>query len=102
MKLTLLSGTHGHHRRLNLPPGDILIHAGDITALGILDKSSAKLSLGCEALLKKVKDVRPGYHVFGHIHASYGRVELEGTAFVNASILDTRLGPVNAPVSIDL
>jgi len=206
MQLTLLSDTHGHHRHLNLPSGDILIHAGDITARGtkaevldfldwldgldyqhkvfiggnhdfyleesatalplilpdkviylndegieinglklwgspvcpdlagwafgkhrqelqqyweaipadtdilithsppsgILDKSSAKLSLGCESLLKRVNDVRPRYHVFGHIHASYGRVELEGTTFINASIMDTRLGPVNAPVSIDL
>merc|ERR550514_130323 len=30
----LISDTHGHHRKLTIPPGDVLIHAGDFTAFG--------------------------------------------------------------------
>jgi predicted phosphohydrolase len=29
-----ISDTHGMHRRLRIPPGDVLIHAGDITMKG--------------------------------------------------------------------
>ena len=29
MKFVVISDTHGHHRGLNLPAGDIIIHAGD-------------------------------------------------------------------------
>ena len=34
MKLTLISDTHGQHRDLNLPSGDVLIHAGDVSKRG--------------------------------------------------------------------
>ena len=34
MKLVLLSDTHGRHRHFTTPPGDILIHAGDIMTDG--------------------------------------------------------------------
>ena len=29
-----ISDTHGHHREIDMPPGDILIHAGDYTLYG--------------------------------------------------------------------
>jgi hypothetical protein len=34
MKLILISDTHTYHRQVELPEGDILIHAGDFTARG--------------------------------------------------------------------
>ena len=36
MKLVLISDTHGHHRNISLPKGDVLIHAGDITKRGLM------------------------------------------------------------------
>jgi Icc-related predicted phosphoesterase len=33
-----ISDTHGFHRRLSLPPGDILVHAGDLTRHGTLEE----------------------------------------------------------------
>lgn len=36
MRLVCLSDTHGLHERLTLPPGDVLLHAGDCTNLGKL------------------------------------------------------------------
>lgn len=37
MKLVLISDTHGKHRQLELPAGDMLIHAGDISRHGEMD-----------------------------------------------------------------
>ena len=34
MKFVLISDTHKRHRKLNIPDGDFLIHAGDITSGG--------------------------------------------------------------------
>ena len=34
IKLIAISDTHGKHRQVNLPSGDVLIHAGDITMWG--------------------------------------------------------------------
>ena len=41
MKLTLVivSDTHGQHRQLNLPKGDVLIHCGDILSGPLLNQS---------------------------------------------------------------
>jgi len=34
LRIVAISDTHGLHRRLVLPPGDVLVHAGDITPKG--------------------------------------------------------------------
>ena len=36
MKLTIISDTHNHHKRItdDLPGGDLLIHAGDLSSMG--------------------------------------------------------------------
>ena len=34
MKIIAISDTHGMHNRVNLPDGDLLIHAGDLTNVG--------------------------------------------------------------------
>jgi Icc-related predicted phosphoesterase len=37
VKVVCISDTHGKHRQLQIPKGDILIHAGDITNIGELN-----------------------------------------------------------------
>lgn len=34
VRIVCISDTHGMHRRLRIPPGDVLVHAGDITMGG--------------------------------------------------------------------
>lgn len=34
MKIVAISDTHGQHQRLVLPPGDVLLHAGDVSNRG--------------------------------------------------------------------
>ena len=38
MKLILISDTHSKHENINLPMGDILIHAGDVSSRGTLEE----------------------------------------------------------------
>ncbi len=70
--------------------------------LGILDVSSRHVSLGCEYLLKKVQLLKPKFHIFGHIHASYGLLKSEATTFVNAASIHSQLEPINAPIVIHI
>ena len=37
-RLVLLADTHGFHRGLAVPDGDVLVHAGDLTCTGALDE----------------------------------------------------------------
>lgn len=70
---------------------------------GILDRPFGRGEhAGCELLLKRVEEVSPRLHLFGHIHGSYGQTRVGQTLFVNASLCDERYEPVNAPVVIDL
>jgi Icc-related predicted phosphoesterase len=41
LRFVLISDTHGQHRELHLPPGDVLVHAGDLTAHGELSDLEA-------------------------------------------------------------
>lgn len=41
LTLVCVSDTHGHHDITEAPPGDILIHAGDVTKFGGLDEVDA-------------------------------------------------------------
>src|SRR5437879_6118763 len=38
LTVVCVSDTHGRHDRLELPPGDVLVHAGDLTYDGTLDE----------------------------------------------------------------
>lgn len=206
MKMVAISDTHGLHRQLALPPGDLLIHAGDITRWGsheevmdflqwfseqpfefkvfiagnhdfylerieraesiippsliylndsgvtlrgvhiwgspvqpyyygwafnrkrgpeierhwqaipsdtdilithgpphgILDRNLLEQSVGCEDLKRHVNRVKPRFHVFGHIHESHGQKEIDGTTFVNASIMNEDYQLVHHPFVVEL
>ncbi|NTU84495.1 MAG: metallophosphoesterase [Chloroflexales bacterium] len=38
MRIVCLADTHGLHRQVAVPPGDVLVHAGDLTRQGNLDE----------------------------------------------------------------
>lgn len=69
----------------------------------ILDQNNGGIQCGCPAVARKIEQVRPALHVFGHIHESHGAVvrewkkedlvEVEGgeedagrTVYVNAAL----------------
>ena len=57
--------------------------------------------VGCEDLLKKIKEVKPVIHAFGHIHCGYGTLEQDKTLFINASSLDESYSPGNKPIKVE-
>lgn len=86
--------------RLIPPATEILItHGppmghGDLTARG--DRA------GCADLLERVREVRPRFHLFGHIHEGFGVTSDGTTTFVNASCCDFAYRPVNPPVVLEV
>lgn len=44
--------------------------------------------VGCEDLRKRIKEVKPIVHLFGHIHEGYGYAYDEDTHYFNSSICD--------------
>lgn len=86
----------------NLIPNDLdllLVHG---PAAGILDKLYTGEAVGCSDLLEKVKEVKPKFFVFGHIHEGYGKTEINSTTFINASVLDEHYKLRNAPVTFEI
>jgi len=78
---------------------DILITHGP--PYGILDKTISGERTGCSDLQARIKKVKPWYHIFGHIHESYGICKKKHTTFINASILDRKYNINNKPVYIN-
>lgn len=84
-----------------LPAGtDVLVTHGP--PFGTLDKeATAGPHMGCRELTRALLRVRPRLHVFGHVHASYGREDgPHGCAMVNCAIVTgTTLNP---PIVVEL
>ena len=58
---------------------------------------------GCVELLRRLREVRPQVHVFGHIHESYGVWTDElGIKYINASTCNYHYKPLNDPVVVDV
>ncbi|MFN0203866.1 MAG: metallophosphoesterase, partial [Bacteroidia bacterium] len=80
---------------------DILITHGP--PYGILDKVVRDNSpVGCRDLLKKVQEIQPKYHIFGHIHEGRGQFFDGNTNFLNASVLDEKYRLVFEPMQFEL
>ena len=79
---------------------DILITHGP--PFGILDKAQRRESVGCRDLYDTIKKIKPRYHLFGHIHEEYGVVDIDGTTFINGSLLVDYSQFTNAPVLFEI
>jgi Icc-related predicted phosphoesterase len=79
---------------------DILITHGP--PFEILDYNFNNITTGSKTLLKRVNELSNlRYHVFGHIHESYGMTNINGKTFINASLLDEKYQLVNNPIVFD-
>jgi Icc-related predicted phosphoesterase len=103
-----------HNWAFNLPRGeklkekwdmipvntDILITHGP--PLGKLDYVRyPNENVGCEELMKRVEEIKPKIHVFGHIHEGYGYVFDGNTHYINAAVLNGRYEFRNKPITVD-
>jgi len=79
---------------------DILITHGP--PQGILDVANDGFVCGCEHLAARILEVRPKYHIFGHVHEGYGmrRRDDEYTTYVNVARCTHNYKPINEPVEL--
>ncbi len=72
-----------------IPEGlDILITHGP--PYMILDRLTDGRHVGSKFIANAVEQVKPKYHVFGHIHSQHGVSEKENTTFINAALCNDR------------
>lgn len=84
-------------------PDDTNILITHTPAYGILDQLETEESVGDPALTKRIDELQNlKLHVFGHIHPSYGILEIGNTKHVNASILDDRYKVTNKSIEVEL
>ena len=70
---------------------------------GVLDRVFLGMHVGSEALTRHVLErIKPRFHVFGHIHESYGVEVRESTTFINAAVCTLMYKPDNKPIVFDL
>ncbi|MBK8847749.1 MAG: metallophosphatase domain-containing protein [Bacteroidetes bacterium] len=87
------------HWNLIPPDTDILITHGP--PAGMLDRLAMGIDVGCENLKTTVEKIKPKFHIFGHIHESYGIRILEGVTYINACILNEDYIIQNEPLTFD-
>ena len=101
--------THAFHKErwelanawADIPAGlDILIT--HTPPKDVLDRSSRDRSYGCPELARQLERVRPRVHCFGHVHASAGQLERDGTLFVNAASMLSGQTALREPISLRL
>lgn len=69
--------------------------------LWILDNVDGR-SCGSHGLREEVVAIKPKLHVFGHIHAGYGMMDIDGTRYVNAAVCNEAYDPVNRPQEVEI
>lgn len=83
-----------------IPEGmDIIVTHGP--AKNILDECMDG-HVGCEDMLNKILEVKPKYHIGGHIHEGYGTYKGVYTTFINPSVLDGQYNLRNKPIVIEI
>ena len=88
------------HWDLIPPETDILIT--HTPPKDVLDQSSKGRSLGREELAYRLAETKVQVHVFGHIHASYGKLEKHGRLYINGSSIQSGKGVRNKPIVFTL
>jgi Icc-related predicted phosphoesterase len=77
---------------------DILVTHGPPAK--ILDRTTRGDKVGCENLLAKIIEVKPKFHLFGHIHEARGTFSDVNTNYINASVLNELYVKVNDGVDL--
>lgn len=79
---------------------DVLITHGPCAH--VLDWCMNSNRVGCSDLTYHIQRVQPVYHLFGHIHESYGIEQHVDTTYVNASVLNENYKLVNKPIVVKI
>ncbi len=85
-----------------LIPGDIDVLITHGPPAGHGDMTARGEPAGCADLLARIGEVRPRFHLFGHIHEGYGTTTDGVTTYINASVCDLGYRPVHPPVVLEI
>jgi predicted phosphohydrolase len=100
LRLVLLSDTHQLHREVDVPAGDILIHAGDLTVFSESIDEIADFNRWLGGLPQRHKIVVPGNHDFFLDTSSFGRALLSSaTVLIDEGIEIQGLRVWGSPVT---
>jgi Icc-related predicted phosphoesterase len=89
-------------KRWELIPEDTDVLITHTPPLNILDCNRGGKACGCPDLRKRVFDLSPRFHCFGHVHASAGTLDLARTTYINASMVNSQYELVRLPHEIHI
>lgn len=97
--LKLYGLTYNHDESLIPSDTDILVtHEPPVMILDLAEGTH----WGNAPLYRRIMEVKPIYHLFGHVHGSYGIVKKDGVIFSNASLLDDNNMLARKPLIIEI
>lgn len=79
---------------------DVLITHGPPLGFGDINKHDERF--GDEDLFKRVMEVKPQVHCYGHAHHGYGSYFFEGVQFINAAACTEEYKCINPPIVVDV
>ncbi|MBV8818992.1 MAG: metallophosphatase domain-containing protein, partial [Acidobacteriaceae bacterium] len=82
LKIVCLADTHGLHRKVEVPPGDLLIHAGDFTFMSKSLHEIRDFNVWLGELPHRYKVVIPGNHEFAFEENPRLRGEISNAMFL--------------------
>lgn len=80
----------------------VVTHGPPYGILDIVPRGYVEEHVGCEELMKRMLEIKPKLHIFGHIHEGYGQQQFQDTLYINASSVDERYMQNNLPIVIEL
>jgi len=83
VRLVLMSDTHGHHRDVTVPDGDLLIHAGDFTYFNGSTLAIRDFNDWLGQLPHRSKVLIPGNHDSGFIDPAFRELVTQAKLLIN-------------------
>lgn len=93
--------TDRQKRNIGKIPSDTYVLVTHSPAFGILDFDD-DIHYGDGLLLKKVMEINPRLHLFGHIHAQHGNATEHGITFSNGAIMNADYTTLNLPNVLEI
>jgi predicted phosphohydrolase len=85
-----------------IPPGlDVLVTHGPPQGIGDLVGEGLPGREGCAELKRRIAEVRPRLHMFGHIHQDGGAWEVGGTLYANVTTWECERAPTVIDIDCD-
>lgn len=99
VRLVLMSDTHGHHRKVAVPDGDLLIHAGDFTYFNGSTWAIRDFNDWLAGLPHRNKVLIPGNHDSGFAYRAWRELITAATLLINEGTTIGRLRIWGCPVT---